>query len=184
MSRVFASGLFIVSILLPSVAQAVLTVDLGDVEKNEWTVTYRFEEKGIGKKSMDVLPYDCEMEVMEAFPEGGGTPLQWEPINEGKEKKSKFQISFPAPLGPGESFVFRLVAKMKDPNAYFLDSAKLNFLYSTGHRVNVTLPVGYYPIYTDEPMELKQDRGRVVLQSGGGKVRPVIIFAVRCESGD
>ena len=44
------------------------------------------------------------------------------------------------------------------------------------------MPDGYYPIYTDEPMELKQEKGRVVLSSRGGKERPIVIFAMKCEA--
>jgi hypothetical protein len=165
---------------LPLAAQAVLHVDLGDARANEWTVTYTFVDSEPGKKSMEVLPYDSEIEVLEAVPEKGGAPLRWEPINEGAEGKPKIRVEYPEAIEPGKRFSFRLVAKMKDPNAYFEDTAKLNFLYRTGHEIYVSLPRGFYPIYTDEPMELKQESERVVLSSKGGKERPVVIFAVRC----
>jgi hypothetical protein len=165
---------------LPLAAQAVLHVDLGEPRANEWTVTYTFVDSEPGKKSMEVLPYDSEIEVLEAVPEKGGAPLKWERINEGEEGKPKVRVEYPEAIEPGKRYSFRLVAKMKDPNAYFEDTAKLNFLYRTGHEIYVSLPRGFYPIYTDEPMELKQETERVVLSSKGGKERPVVIFAVRC----
>jgi hypothetical protein len=132
---------------------------------------------------MEVLPYDAEIEIVEVVPEKGGPPLRWEAIHAGEEGKSKFRVDYPEPIPPGGKYGFRLVAKMRDSNAYFEDSAKLNFLYRTGHEVYVTLPRGYYPLYTDEPMELKLDNERVVLTSAGGRERPIVIFAVRCQDG-
>ncbi|MBN1825208.1 MAG: hypothetical protein JW958_03005 [Candidatus Eisenbacteria bacterium] len=168
--------------LLPGAALAVLTVDLGDPTTHEWTVTYRFEASGVGKTSMDVLPYDYdEMEILDTAPEKGGGQLKYEAINEGEAKKPKFRILLPNPLGPNERMKFRVVARMKDPEAYFLDVAKLNFLYSTGHEINVTLPEGYLPIYTNEAMELKWEKNRVVLSSAGGVLRPVVIFGRSCD---
>ena len=170
--------------LLPGAALAVLTVDLGDPAEHEWTVTYLFETGGVGKTSMDVLPYDFdEMEILDAAPERGGEAFDYEEINEGEEKKPKFRVLFPEPLGPNERMRFRVVARMKDPEAYFLDVAKLNFLYQTGHEINVTLPAGFLPIYTDEPMELKWTQNRVILSSAGGELRPIVIFARSC-AGD
>ena len=130
---------------------------------------------------MEVLPYDAEIEILEAAPEKGGTPLRWERINEGVTGKPKIRVDFPQPIAPGGRYDFRLVAKMKDPNMYFEDSAKLNFLYRTGHEIAVSLPRGFLPIYTDEAMELKQEKERVVLTSKGGKERPVVVFAIRCD---
>lgn len=168
--------------LVPGAARAVLTVELGDPASHEWTATYLFEAGGVGKTSMEVLPYDFdEMEILDATPEKGGEALEWKPIHEGEEKKPKYEVIFPEPLGPNQRFRFRVVARMKDPEAYFLDVAKLNFLYQTGHEINVTLPAGYYPIYTDEPMELKWTQNRVVLSSRGGQLRPIVIFARGCE---
>ena len=170
------------AVILPGTASAVLTVDLGDPAGHEWTVTYLFETGGVGKTSMDVLPYDFdEMEILDAAPERGGEAFEHEAINEGEEKKPKFRILFPEPLEPNERIRFRVVARMKDPEAYFLDVAKLNFLYQTGHEINVTLPEGYLPIYTDEPMELKWTQNRVILSSAGGKLRPIVVFARSCD---
>ncbi len=166
---------------LPGAAPAVLHVDLAMPVTNEWTVTYRFADDEMGSRSMDVLPYEAEIEVIDVVPEKGGKSLEWERINEGEEKKPKIRVKYPETIGPGEKFTFRLTAKMKDSNAYFEDTAKLNFLYRTGHKIHVSLPLGFYPIYTDEAMELKQEQQRIVLSSRGGKVRPIVIFAVRCS---
>jgi len=167
-------------LLFPAAAGAVLHVELGDPRSNGWTVTYRFSADEMGQTYMDVLPYEAEIEIVEIAPERGGRPFEWERINEGEERKPKIRVKFPKALGPGESQVFRLVAHLKDPNAYFMDTAKLNFLYRTGHEINVSLPPGYYPVYTDEPMEIKQERGRIVLISKGGRVRPIVVFAIPC----
>lgn len=164
-------------------APAILHVDLGDPQAHEWSVSYRFVDSEQGKQSMDVLPYDAEIEILEVVPEKGGRPLRWEPINAGEEGKPKFRVDYPEPIPPGGKFGFRLVAKMKDANSYFEDSAKLNFLYKTGHEIVVTLPRGYYPFYTDEPMELKFEEERVVVSSKGGKERPIVVFAFRCQDG-
>jgi len=167
-------------VFFPAAAGAILHVDLGDPAENTWTVTYRFAAGEVGQKSMDVLPYEGEIEIVEAVPEKGGSPLEWSRINEGKEGKPKIQVELPEVLGPGDRFTFRLVATIKDPASYFEDTAKLNFLYRTGHEISVSLPKGFYPIYTDEAMELKQEKERVVLTSKGGKERPIVIFAIRC----
>jgi hypothetical protein len=181
MYRLSALFLLVVLLLLPAAAAGVLHVDLGDPAKNEWTVTYRFTAEDVGMKSMEVLPYDGEIKILEAVQEKGGAPLEWAAINEGKEGKPKFRVDFPEALGPGERLSFRLVATMTDPRSYFEDTAKLNFLYETGHEISVSLPRGFYPIYTDEAMELKQEKERVVLTSKGGKERPIVIFAIRCD---
>jgi hypothetical protein len=173
----------ILSGALASPAGAILHVDLGDPESHEWTATYRFVDSDPGKSSMDVLPYEAEIEVVEVSPEKAGPPLRWEMINAGEEGKQKVRVLYPEPIPPGGRFGFRLVAKMKDANAYFEDSAKLNFLYRTGHEIYVTLPRGYYPFYTDEPMELKLEAERVVVSSKGGKERPIVLFAYRCVDG-
>lgn len=182
MKRFFFPALVFTLILtIPGTAPAVLHVDLAMPAANEWTVTYRFADNEMGSQSMDVLPYEAEIEVIDVVPEKGGNSLEWERINEGEEKKPKIRVKYPETVGPGGKFTFRLTAKMKDPNAYFEDTAKLNFLYRTGHEIHVSLPLGFYPIYTDEAMEVKQEQQRIVLSSRGGKVRPVVIFAVRCS---
>ncbi|MFH1679949.1 MAG: hypothetical protein ABIH26_04815 [Candidatus Eisenbacteria bacterium] len=167
----------------PLSSDAILHVDLGNPQSNEFTVTYRFVDSKAGSQSMEVLPYEAEIEVVEAVPEKGGPPLRWERINEGGKGKPKIRVSYPVGVNPGGRYVFRLVAKMRDPNMYFEDTAKLNFLYRTGHEIAVTLPRGYLPVYSDEPMELKQENERVVLTSEGGKERPVVIFALSCGAG-
>ncbi|MBM3321846.1 MAG: hypothetical protein FJY73_14380 [Candidatus Eisenbacteria bacterium] len=167
----------------PLASPAILFVDLGDPRANDLTVTYRFTDLQAGSQSMEVLPYDAAIEVLEAAPEKGGTPLRWERINEGMAGKPKIRVAYPQPIAPGGRYDFRLVAKMKDANMYFEDSAKLNFLYRTAHEIAVSLPRGFLPIYTDEAMELKQEKERVVLTSKGGKERPVVIFAIRCDGG-
>jgi hypothetical protein len=167
-------------LLFPAAARAILHVDLGNPGENEWTVTYRFAAGEVGMKSMEVLPYDGEIEIVEVVPEKGGSPLDWSRINEGKQGKPKIQVEFPEVLGPGDRFTFRLVATIKDSTSYFEDTAKLNFIYRTGHEISVSLPRGYYPIWTDEAMELKQEKERVVLTSKGGRERSIVIFAVRC----
>ena len=167
-------------LLATPAAFAVVNIDLGDVDANTWTVNYTFSAAGAGADSMMVLPYDYEMEILRAEPEKGGPPLSYEPANEGKEGAPKFKVKFPEPIEPGGRFRFVLEATMTDAKAYFEDTAKLTFMYQTAHEAYVTLPVGYFPIYTDEPMEVKQEKGRIVLSSDGGKRRPIVIFATKC----
>ncbi|MFH1279332.1 MAG: hypothetical protein ABIK65_13240 [Candidatus Eisenbacteria bacterium] len=169
--------------LAPSSASARLHVDLGDPAAHQFTVTYRFVDSDMGSQSMDVLPYEAEIEIVEVVPDKGGRPLEWEPIEGAKKGDPKIRIKYPQTIKPGERFAFRMVAKLTDENAYFEDTAKLNFLYRTGHETSVSLPRAFYPIYSDEAMELIQENERVVLSSKGGKVRPIVIFAVRCGPG-
>jgi hypothetical protein len=176
----------LVAIVLSAIstpAGAILHVDLGDPATHEWTVSYRFVDSDPGKRSMEVLPYEAEIEILEAVPEKGGAPLRWEMINAGEKGKPKVRVDYPEPVATGGRFGFRLVAKLKDATSYFEDSAKLNFLYSTGHEIYVSLPRGYYPFYTDEPMELKFEAERVIVSSKGGKERPIVLFAFRCVDG-
>ncbi len=172
--------ILILMLLLPGAAGAVVHVDLGGPAENSWTVTYTFADGQEGSESMEILPYDFDMEIVSAEPEKGGDPLRFEPINDGKEGKPKFLVDYPGPVARDDRFRFRVVAGMTDANSYFEDTAKLTFLYQTAHKVSVSLPPGYYPIFTDEPMELKREKDRVVLTSEGGKRRPVVIFAVKC----
>ncbi len=155
-------------------------VDLGDPAANGWTVTYTFADGREGSTSMEILPYDFDMEILSAEPEMGGRELSYQAINDNKEGKSKYLVEYPEPVAQDSRFRFRVTARMTDPNSYFEDTAKLTFLYQTAHEVNVSLPAGYYPVFTDEPMELKREKDRVVLTSEGGKRRPVVIFAVGC----
>lgn len=175
--------LAVVALLAPSAARAKLFVDLADPSTNQFTVTYRFVDSEMGSSSMDVLPYQGEIAVVEVAPEKGGRSLPWERIEGAGEGDPKIRVTYPETIGPGGRYAFRMVATIKDPNSYFEDTAKLNFLYRTGHEISVSLPFGFYPIYTDEAMEVKQEGQRVVLSSKGGKVRPVVIFGVRCGSG-
>jgi hypothetical protein len=172
-----------VLLLLAGSAGAVVHVDLGSPDENSWTVTYTFADGREGSQTMEILPYDFDMEIISAEPEKGGNPLRFEPINENKEGKPKFMVDYPQPVARDDRFRFRVVARMTDANSYFEDTAKLTFLYQTAHEVNVSLPAGYFPTFTDEPMELKREKDRVVLTSEGGKRRPVVIFAVKCGAG-
>lgn len=167
-------------LLLPGAAAAVVLVELGDPDEHGWTVTYTFADGREGSTSMDILPYDFDMEITSAEPEKGGRALPFEAINGNKEGEPKFRVQYPDPVPQDGRFRFRVTATMTDPQSYFEDTAKLTFLYQTAHEVNVSLPKGYFPVFTDEPMELKQEKGRVVLSSEGGKRRPVVIFAVGC----
>lgn len=172
---------YLLFLLLPGLAGAVVHVDLGEPAENSWTVTYTFADGREGSTSMEILPYDFEMEIVQAEPEMGGRALPFEAINNNKEGKPKFLVEYPEPVAQDGRFRFRVVARMTDPNSYFEDTAKLTFLYQTAHEVNVSLPADYFPVFTDEPMELKREQNRVVLTSEGGKRRPVVIFAVGCE---
>lgn len=183
--RKFCLCLLLASLLglVPSFASARLHVDLGEPASHQFTVTYRFVDSDMGSQSMDILPYEAEIEIVEVVPDKGGIPLKWEPIEGAKEGEPKIRVKYPETIKPGGRFAFRMVAKLTDENAYFEDTAKLNFLYKTGHEISVSLPRSFYPIYSDEAMELIQEDQRVVLTSKGGKVRPIVLFAVRCGPG-
>ncbi len=175
--RVFSVLLLL---LLPAAAPAVVHVDLGNPADHSWTVTYTFADGSEGSESMEILPYDFDIRIVSVKPEKGGQSLRYEPINEKKEGKPKFVVHYPSPVPKDGRFRFRVVAVMTDANSYFEDTAKLTFLYQTAHEVNVSLPANYFPFFSDEPMELKREKNRVVLTSEGGKRRPVVIFAVAC----
>ncbi len=168
-------------LLAASPANAILHVSLEDPESNSWVVLYTFSESREGADSLAIFPYDFPIEIIKAEALKGGRPLKYDEINEGKEGKPKYSIRFPNPVVGGEKFRFRVEARMTDPKSFFLDSRKLTFIYQTAHDVFVSLPPNFLPVYTDEPMEIKQEKGRVVLESRGGERRPVIIFANRCS---
>lgn len=160
-------------------AWAVVSIDLGAPAENSWTVYYTFRESQEQAQSMDILPYDFEMEVISAEAEKGGQALKWMEINTGREGAPKYQVKFPEPVKPGERYRFSVEAKMKDAKSYFEDTEKLSFMYQTAHEVFVKLPDGYYPVYTDEAMQIRREQGRVVLSSKGGSRRPIVVFAVK-----
>ena len=180
MTRTAAVAPLAALLLAPCLALAVVHVDLGDPAANSWVVQYTFADGRDGSASMEVLPYDFDIEILKAEPEKGGSPLKYEEINENREGAPKFKVEYPEPVKTGSRYRFRVEARMTDANSYFEDTAKLTFLYQTAHEVYVSLPEGYFPIFTDEPMEIKQDKRRVVLSSEGGRRRPVVIFAVKC----
>lgn len=162
-------------------ALAIVSIDLGTPAEHDWTVYYTFRESQEQATSMDILPYDFDIEMVSAEAEKGGQALKWLDINTGREAVPKYQVKFPEPVKPGERYRFSVEAKMKDEKSYFEDTEKLTFMYQTAHEVIVKLPTGYYPVYTDEPMQVRREQERVVLSSKGGSRRPIVVFAVKAK---